>query len=143
MTMAPSAKVDQTEAVASWQTAGLSSGRNGNGEVRCVGCGHENREGEKFCGQCARPLKAEASAATASPPVPSSIAAGRYEVKRFLGEGAKKRVYLAHDTRLERDVAVAVLKTERIDETVGRIAEKHCIGRAADRGGSSAATAGI
>jgi AbrB family looped-hinge helix DNA binding protein len=45
------------------------------------------------------------------------LAAGRYQVKRFLGEGAKKRVYLARDTKLDRDVAVAVLKTEGIDET--------------------------
>ncbi len=30
---------------------------------------------------------------------PTSVANGRYEV-RFLGEGGKKRVYLAHDTLL-------------------------------------------
>ena len=29
---------------------------------------------------------------------PASFADGRYQVKRFLGEGGKKRVYLAHDT---------------------------------------------
>ena len=29
---------------------------------------------------------------------PTSFANGRYEVKRFLGEGGKKRVYLARDT---------------------------------------------
>ncbi len=33
---------------------------------------------------------------------PSSFANGRYEVKRFLGEGGKKRVYLAQDTLLDR-----------------------------------------
>jgi predicted ATPase len=36
-------------------------------------------------------------------------------VKRFLGEGARKRVYLAHDTSLDSDVAVAVVKTEGLD----------------------------
>src|SRR6266700_3255637 len=31
---------------------------------------------------------------------PASFASGRYQLKTFLGEGARKRVYLAHDTRL-------------------------------------------
>ena len=33
---------------------------------------------------------------------PTSFAGGRYEVKRFLGEGGKKKVYLAHNTPLDR-----------------------------------------
>ncbi len=37
-------------------------------------------------------------------------------MKRFLGEGGKKRVYLAHDTLLDRDVAFALIKTEGLDE---------------------------
>jgi class 3 adenylate cyclase len=49
-------------------------------------------------------------------PAPSSFAAGRYQVQRLLGEGAKKRVYLARDERLDRDVAVALIKTEGLDE---------------------------
>ena len=48
--------------------------------------------------------------------MPSSFAAGRYEVKSFLGEGGRKNVYLAHDTRLDREVAVAVIKTDGLDE---------------------------
>ena len=47
---------------------------------------------------------------------PKSFAAGRYEVKRFLGEGGKKKVYLAHDTTLDRDVAFALIKTEGLDD---------------------------
>jgi class 3 adenylate cyclase len=44
------------------------------------------------------------------------VGGGRYRVERFLGEGARKRVYLAHDTRLASDVAVALIKTEGLDE---------------------------
>jgi eukaryotic-like serine/threonine-protein kinase len=47
--------------------------------------------------------------------LPEEFAGGRYRVKRFLGEGGRKRVYLAHDERLDRDVAVALIKTEGLD----------------------------
>ena len=50
---------------------------------------------------------------------PSSFANGRYAVKKFLGEGGKKKVYLAHDTLLDRDVAFALIKTEGLDD-IGR-----------------------
>ncbi len=59
---------------------------------------------------------------TAHPPTsevteqPTSFANGRYEVKRFLGEGGKKKVYLAQDTLLDREVAFALIKTEGLDE---------------------------
>ncbi len=51
-----------------------------------------------------------------TPPVPRSLAGGRYQIGRLLGEGARKRVYLTHDTRLDRDVALAFIKTEGLDE---------------------------
>ncbi len=50
---------------------------------------------------------------------PTSFVGGRYEVKRFLGEGGKKKVYLAHDRLLDRDVAFALIKTDGLDD-VGR-----------------------
>jgi tetratricopeptide (TPR) repeat protein len=49
-------------------------------------------------------------------PAPTSFAGGRYQVKKFLGEGGKKKVYLAHDTVLDRDVAFALIKTEKLDD---------------------------
>ena len=47
---------------------------------------------------------------------PTSFANGRYEVTDFLGEGGKKKVYLAHDTTLDRDVAFALIKIEGLDD---------------------------
>jgi serine/threonine protein kinase len=88
----------------------------------CAGCGGELPAGARFCPACGRSasgLVAEAAAsATPSPaaqPLPAALGAGRYQVKRFLGEGARKRVYLARDTRLDTDVAVAVVRAEGLD----------------------------
>ena len=47
----------------------------------------------------------------------SSFSNGRHEVKRFLSESGKKKVYLAHDATLDREVAFALIKTEGLDET--------------------------
>jgi hypothetical protein len=55
-------------------------------------------------------------------------------VQRFLGEGGRKRVYLAHDARLDRDVAIAVIKTEGLDEAgLARVhREAQAMGRLGD-----------
>jgi tetratricopeptide (TPR) repeat protein len=42
--------------------------------------------------------------------------AGRFVVQRLLGEGGQKTVYLARDSQLDRDVAIAVIKTQGLDE---------------------------
>lgn len=52
-----------------------------------------------------------------STPSPTSFAGDRYQVSKFLGEGGRKRVYQAHDTLLDRDVAFALIKTEGFDQT--------------------------
>src|SRR5262249_61571250 len=54
----------------------------------------------------------------------TALANGRYVLRHLLGEGSKKRVYLAHDTRLERDVALALIKTEGLEEA-GRARIRH------------------
>jgi len=48
--------------------------------------------------------------------VPTSFADDRYQVKKFLGEGGKKKVYLVHDRVLDRDVAFALIKADKLDE---------------------------
>ena len=111
-------------------------------KLLCVSCGGENREGARFCSGCGEELGlacpscgsklsttaafcdscgaslASAKRAATPPPapsLPSSFAANRYTVRGFLGEGGRKRVYLAHDTKLDRDVAFALIKTEGLD----------------------------
>ena len=52
-------------------------------------------------------------------------------MRRFLGEGGKKKVFLAHDESLDRDVAFALIKTEGLDAT-GReriVREAQAMGR--------------
>jgi tRNA A-37 threonylcarbamoyl transferase component Bud32 len=66
--------------------------------------------------------------------LPLSFARGRYQIQRFLGEGAVKRVYLAHDTSLDRPVALSVFKTERLDQAgLARVhREARALGRLGD-----------
>ena len=52
-------------------------------------------------------------------PSPVFFKDGRYMVRRILGEGASKRVYLVHDTLLDREVAFGLIKIESLDE-IGR-----------------------
>ncbi len=59
---------------------------------------------------------ASPSVATPQPAAPSAFAGGRYEVREFLGEGGKKRVFLAHDSLLDREVAFALIRTEGLDD---------------------------
>ena len=61
------------------------------------------------------PPTAPAPSTTPPTPDPTSFAAGRYQVRKLLGEGDKKKVYLAHDTHLDRDIAFAVIRTEGLD----------------------------
>ena len=62
------------------------------------------------------PADSQTPVTVPSAPQPTSFSNGRDQVKRFLGEGGKKRVYLAQDTLLDREVAFALIKTEGLDE---------------------------
>src|SRR5262245_23592908 len=46
----------------------------------------------------------------------SSFSTGRYRIQRLLGRGGQKEVYVARDTRLDRDVAIALLNIGGCDE---------------------------
>ncbi len=101
--------------------------------MRCSQCGNENRAGARFCDNCGAELIAAAggehvqpaaleppSAAFAALPAdaPSEVGRGRFEVIGFLGEGTRKRVYLARDgERYGALTAVGIFNTEGMAET--------------------------
>ena len=76
----------------------------------------ERELGDSITAPAAESSIAPSHAAPSASHSPTSFANGRYRVKRFLGEGGKKKVYLATDTLLDRDVAFALIKTEGLDE---------------------------
>jgi class 3 adenylate cyclase len=98
----------------------------------CPGCGTPGLFSACFCDRCGQPLNSSADPIAAHRPTTpvsvleersggpdregASFAGGRYQVRRFLGEGGRKRVYAAYDTALHREVALATVKTEGLDE---------------------------
>src|SRR5205809_7203296 len=91
--------------------------------MKCPSCGSRNREGARFCDSCGAPLEQRPEAAPQARPdraedLPETLAGGRYAVERFLGEGGRKRVYLARDLEGDREVAVAVFAVEGMDEAL-------------------------
>jgi class 3 adenylate cyclase len=110
----------------------------------CERCGSEGAPDQRFCNDCGAPFPAagtperegrpSAEPTPRTPALPESLGGGRYRVQRFLGEGTRKRVYLARDTRLESDVAVAVIKLEGLDaEALVRVRrEAQSMGRLRD-----------
>ncbi len=108
----------------------------------CPKCQAENPPQFKFCGECGASLAGDSILPGASPKAgqapspahPASFAGGRYQVKKFLGEGGKKQVYLAYDTLLDRDVAFALIKTQGLDEAARQriTREARAMGRLGD-----------
>src|SRR5262245_20868658 len=70
----------------------------------------------------------------ASSESPATVAGGRYELRQVIGEGGAKRVHLAYDVRLDREVALALIKTKDLDaEGVARVRrEALAMGRLGD-----------
>jgi tetratricopeptide (TPR) repeat protein len=85
-------------------------------ELKCPQCGYINLQDSKFCNKCGNSLVEPVPEKAPPSREPTSFADGRYQVNKFLGEGGKKKVYLTHDTILDRDVAFALIKTEKLDD---------------------------
>ena len=110
--------------------------------LACSSCGAKLTAGAAFCDNCGASVTPAATTGATkptptpspTPALPSSFASERYTVRGFLGEGGRKRVYLAHDTKLDRDVAVAVIKTDGLDEAgLSRVKrEAQAMGRLGD-----------
>jgi serine/threonine protein kinase len=82
--------------------------------MNCPNCGNENRSDAIFCDACGTRLKGGEH--TERPrPLPSA-GSGRYVAQSFLGEGGRTRVYRALDTRLDREVALSLIRTAGLDE---------------------------
>ena len=91
--------------------------------VACAQCGRVNDRNSTFCAGCGNTLVAEGGDSDVPPGVqptgqdlPSEFVDGRYKVQELLGEGAAKKVYLARDTLLDREVAFSLIRAERMDE---------------------------
>lgn len=109
-------------------------------EQGCPSCGAQLISGFKFCGSCGQKIddeftsssstnggsQSESSLLEPMQPaqilsdkpefIPEEFANGRYRSTKFLGEGGKKKVYLAYDSLLDREVAFALIKTEGLDD---------------------------
>jgi len=94
-------------------------------EVSCGSCGTINPVGLRFCDNCGTALGAGARPSSDSTaPIAAGrgggtaeLVGGRYQVVRILGEGGRKRVYLADDLALHRQVALSTLKSTALDVT--------------------------
>ncbi|HEY96167.1 MAG TPA: protein kinase [Dehalococcoidia bacterium] len=108
-------------------------------QIVCPSCQTINEPGEDYCGECGQlltkltttPTIKESTPATTEP---TSFINDRYRVIRKLGEGGKKKAYLVHDTRLDRDVAFALIKTENLTEDARKriVREAQAMGKLGD-----------
>ena len=81
--------------------------------LTCPNCGEENRQGAAFCNACGTRLQVPEPA---PPPALPTTGDGRYVARAFLGQGGRKQVFKAVDTRLDREVALSIIRTSGLDE---------------------------
>jgi serine/threonine protein kinase/tetratricopeptide (TPR) repeat protein len=88
--------------------------------IKCPSCHADNPETVKFCGECGTPLPLDAARASVTRTLETTsdeltrgmLFAGRYEVIEELGTGGMGRVYRVHDTKLNEEVALKLIRPE-------------------------------
>jgi tetratricopeptide (TPR) repeat protein len=89
--------------------------------MRCPKCDQENPEAKSYCADCGTQLTPAARPqasftrtleTTADELVRGTVFAGRYEIIEELGAGGMGKVYRAHDTKLNEEVALKLIKPE-------------------------------
>jgi uncharacterized protein len=85
----------------------------------CPWCGAANRTGERVCRGC-KAVLLELDPSNRAPEFfqPDSFSAGRYQVVRLLRADGAKRVYLADDQELDRQVLVSMVVAAGLDAAV-------------------------
>src|SRR6266550_2273866 len=91
--------------------------------MECPYCNAENRDGVRFCNNCGKPLDPAAARGSAtitsrSLTPGSRLQAGRYVIKKILGEGGMGAALLATDLRLDgKPVVIKELISDNTDPT--------------------------
>ena len=88
--------------------------------THCLNCHSANPSDSKFCKECGTqlPVSADIPSHTKTLEIPKeefkkgNIIAGRYEIIEQLGEGGMGRVYRVHDTKINEEVALKLIKPE-------------------------------
>lgn len=87
--------------------------------IQCPKCQTDNPDTQKFCGECAAPLRpSEDISFTKTLEIPikglakGSTIAGRYEILVQLGRGGMGEVYKVRDTKLDEEMALKLLKLD-------------------------------
>ncbi len=89
--------------------------------TKCPTCHAENPEDKQFCGDRGTQLDLSSEAApsvTKTLDLPTqgfekgSVFADRYEIIEQLGEGGMGQIYRAHDTQIDEDIAIKILRPE-------------------------------
>jgi len=88
--------------------------------MKCSKCGTDNSRDSRFCKKCATPLPLDNGQVSFTRTLETStdelvrgvVFAGRYEIIEELGAGGMGRVYRAHDTKLNEEVALKLIRPE-------------------------------
>lgn len=91
--------------------------------MRCPHCGLPHEAGTRVCPLTGGAIDHVSAAPATSPRDGSLVGAvidGKYEVLELLGQGSMGKVYRANNPRIQREVAVKVLKRELSDSSVIR-----------------------